>query len=150
MLYPSLVLIHASTMAAAIALMVASELLLLAARGGRGAPARMAFRASRVGGVVTAAGIVSGIAVLLMGGWPLRTPWLLVSLALIAAWAVVEHRFVRPWQALSTSVLQRDAAGLGIRAVATDAHGLFGRMAVIALFATVGVLMVVKPYLGVF
>lgn len=64
--------------------------------------------------------------------------------------AIVEHRLVRPWQALSVPVLCRDAAGPGIRAVATDKRRLFGRMAVIALFATVGVLMTVKPSLAMF
>ncbi|MGH8085089.1 MAG: hypothetical protein ACREPV_07415 [Lysobacter sp.] len=148
--YTSLVLIHASTMAAAIALTVLSELLLLAARSGRGGPARMAFRANRVGSVLITAGLVSGIAVLVLGGWPLWTPWLLVSLALIVAMAVIERRFVQPWQTLSAPVLRRDAAGPGIRAVATDTQGLLGRMAVIALFAAISVLMVVKPTLATF
>ncbi len=148
--YTSLVLIHASAMAAAIALMAVSELLFLAARSGRGGPARMAFQAGRVGGVLAAVGIVSGIAVLLIGGWSLRTPWLLASLALIVAMAVVERRLVRPWQALSMPVLRRDAAGPGIRAVATDTQGLFGRLAVIALFAAVGALMIAKPDLAMF
>lgn len=148
--YTNFVLLHACSMCAAIALMVASELLLLAARSGRVWPARTAFRASRVGGALAGVGLVSGIAVLLMGGWPLWTPWLMASLALIAAMVVVERRFVRPWQELSASVLHRDAAGPGIQAVATDLQGLLGRMGVIALFAAVGVLMVVKPGLGVF
>lgn len=146
--YTSLVLIHAVTMAAAMVLMMVCETLLLVARSGRRRPAWLAFRAGRVGGVMAAVGVVSGIVVLLIGGWPLRTPWLLVSLALIAAMAIVEHRFVRPWQALSAPVLARDVAGPGIRAVATDTQGLIGRMLVIALFAAVGALMVFKPDLG--
>lgn len=148
MLYASLVLIHASAMAATIALMVLAELLLLAARGGHLGPARVAFGAGRTGGVLAAVGIASGIAVLLLGGWPLRTPWLLASLALVVAMVVVERRLVRPWQALSLPILHRAAPGPGIRAVATDARGLLGRVAVIALFAAVGALMLVKPGLG--
>lgn len=148
MLYTSLVLIHASAMVSAIALMVAGELLFLAARSGRRGPARTAFHAGRVSGAMAGIGVVSGIVVLLVGGWTLWTPWLLASLALIVAMGLVERRFVRPWQALSAPVLRRDAAGPGIRAVATDAQGLFGRIAVIALFAAIGALMIVKPDLG--
>ena len=148
--YSLLVMIHASTMAAAVALTVAGELLLLAARSGRGGPARAAFRTNRVGGVMAGIGVLSGIAVLVLGGWPLRTPWLLASLALIAAMMVVERCFVRPWQALSAPILRRDTAGPGIRAVASDPRGLFGRVAVIALFAAIGALMIVKPNLGGF
>jgi hypothetical protein len=148
MLYPALLLVHASAMAATIALMVLAELLLLAARFGHVGPARTAFGANRVAGVLAAMGIASGIAVLLLGGWPLWTPWLLASLALIAAMFVVERRLVRPWQALSLPILRRAAPGPGIQAVATDARGLLGRMAVIALFAAIGALMLVKPALG--
>jgi hypothetical protein len=148
--YPSFVLIHAAAMCAAIALLLASEVLLLVARRGRYGPARLAFLAGRVGSVAAAIGVVSGIVVLFVGGWPLRTPWLLASLVLVAAMAIVERRLVRPWQALSAPVLRRKTAGPGIQAVAADRRGLLGRMAVIALFGAVGVLMTVKPGLGMF
>jgi uncharacterized membrane protein len=146
--YPIFVFLHASAMCAAIALLLAGEVLLLFARRGWYSPARLAFLASRVGSVAAAIGIVSGVAVLFIGGWPLRTPWLLASLALVAAMAIVERRLVRPWQALSVPVLRRNAAGPGIQAVATDRRGLFGRLAVIALFVAVGVLMTAKPGLA--
>lgn len=143
--YPALVPVHACAMVVAAALMLAGELLFIAARAGRARPARLAFRAIRFAGYAAGVGMVAGIALLLIGGWPLRTPWLAASLVLVVAMMAVEGFLVRPWQELSLVVLQRDDSGPGVSAVARDARGLSGRLVMITLFVVIGVLMIAKP-----
>ena len=73
------------------------------------------------------------------------TPWLLASFGLIAVLLTVEHRVVRPWAAQAKTALRGAVPVITIKALAGDRRALFGRLAMIALFALISALMTVKP-----
>jgi hypothetical protein len=95
-------------------------------------------------------GVLAGIILVLVGGWSLLTPWLLVSFALIAALMVVGRKFVRPWEARVRSALRSDASSKQIKSIASEKTALIGRTTVMALFGIVAGLMSLKPELVLF
>ena len=150
MLYPSIVGIHSYAMCAALLLFVASELMLIPARQGQRGAAGIALLASRFGKLLATAGVLAGIVLIFVGRWSLLTPWLVVSIALIAALMAVERKFVRPWEAQAQTALRGTASGVEIKAFASDKGALVGRVGVITLFALAGALMATKPELKPF
>jgi uncharacterized membrane protein len=145
MLYVTVLDVHALAMSAAIMLFLASELLLVPARR---EPVRIALLASRLANMLAGIGVLAGIGLVYIGGWPLVTPWLLVSLALIAVLVVIGRKFVGPWETLGRSALDDAASGVKVKTFARNKRALFGRISVLALFALVATLMVTKPDLG--
>src|SRR5262245_49888037 len=150
MLYGTVLWIHACTLSGALLLFVVRELLLILARLGQSAPARMALFATSSGNVMAGVGVLAGIILVLVGGWSVLTPWLLVSFALIAALMMVGRKFVRPWEARVRSALGSDASSKQIKSIASERTALIGRAAVIALFGIVAGLMTLKPELALF
>ncbi|WP_192253104.1 DUF2269 family protein [Mesorhizobium silamurunense] len=150
MLYGTVLGIHAYAMCAALLLFVANELLLVPARRGQRGPARLAFFASRFAGLLVVAGVLAGIVLVFLGDWSLLTPWLVVSLALIAVLIAVEHKLVRPWAAQAQTALRGAISGEEIKAFAGDKRALAGRIAMITIFALIVALMTVKPELNPF
>lgn len=150
MLYEVVLGIHAYAMCAALLLFVANELLLIPARRGQPGPARMAFFASRFAGPLVGAGVLAGVALVFLGGWSLLTPWLVVSLALVAALVAVEQKLVRPWATQAQTALGGAASAIEIKAFAGDKRALAGRLAMITLFALIVALMTAKPELNPF
>jgi hypothetical protein len=135
---------------AALLLFIAGELLLVLARRGRSSAARMALFASSSADLTTGIGVLAGIVLVIIGGWSLLTPWLLVSFALIAALMMVVRKFVRPWEARVRAVLGSDASSTQIKTLASEKNALIGRAAAIAMFAMVAGLMTMKPVLALF
>jgi uncharacterized membrane protein SirB2 len=150
MLYGTVLGIHVCTFLAALLLFVLGELLLILARRGQSSAARMALLARSSGNLMAGIGVLAGIVLVIIGGWSLQTPWLLVSFALIAALIVVGRKVVRPWEARVRSALGSDASSTQIKAFASEQSALIGRAAVIALFAMVAGLMTMKPALALF
>jgi len=147
MLYISVLDIHAFGMMSAAVLFLAVELLLFASGGEGVKMARYTLSASRIGNLLAMVGMLAGIALVYLGGWPLTTPWLLLSFALIAAMMIVSRRFVQPWQAK----FQAAVAGVStpdLAALAGDGRARVGRVAVIALFVLVAAVMMLKPDLA--
>jgi len=126
------------------------ESLLILARRGQSSAARMALRAGRSANLLAGVGVLAGIVLVLVGGWPLLTPWLLLSLVLIAALMAVERKFVRPWEARIRSALDSKVSSTQIKAFASEQTALIGRATVIALFGIVAGLMTTKPELAIF
>lgn len=150
-MYAHVVMIHAAAMGTAFLLFAARELLFITASRGQIGAAKLALTANRIAGLLTGIGIAGGIGLIVLGGWPLSTPWLLVSFTLIATLMVVESRFVRPWEAQVQPALQGAIDKIEIRALLGNKRALGGRLASILLFALVIALMVVKPDLpGIF
>ncbi|MGF6257009.1 hypothetical protein [Ensifer sp. LBL] len=150
-MYAHVVMIHAAAMGTAFLLLAARELLFITASRGQIGAAKLALTANRIAGLLTGIGIAGGIGLIVLGGWPLSTPWLLVSFTLIATLMVVESRFVRPWEAQVQPALQGAIDKIEIRALLGNKRALRGRLASILLFALVIALMVVKPDLpGIF
>jgi hypothetical protein len=116
-------------MCAALVLFVAIELLLIAARRGKRGPARVAFLVSRFSGLLVSAGLLAAIVLVFVGGWSLWTPWLVVSVALIAALMAVERKFVRPWATQAQTALRGAVSAVEIKAFADDKRALVGRIA---------------------
>lgn len=110
----------------------------------------MAFFASRFAGLLVGAGVLAGIVLVFLGGWSLLTPWLVVSLALVAALMTVEHRLVRPWATQAQTALRGAISGKEIKAFAGDKRALIGRLTMIMLFALIVALMTAKPQLNLF
>lgn len=135
---------HASAVLTAIALFVVSEILLALARFREGPYARAALLASKVAGAAAGLGVLGGIALVYLGGWPLTTPWLLASLVLIAALMGVGRLWVSPWESRIRAALA-DNATRDAKALAADGRAFAGRVAVIALFVCVAMLMAMKP-----
>lgn len=144
MLYGTVLGIHAAAMGTALTLLLASEFLLLLGRRGTRKPVALAFLSSRIAGPLVMIGIVAGIALVFIGGWSLLTPWLVISLILIAMLVVVEAKFVREWQARAQAALRDAATGPGVEAVVGERRALYGRLAMLTIFALVAVLMTMK------
>lgn len=142
MFYEGILDIHALGMTAAVVLFVSAELLLFAGGSGRARVARFALATSRFGNLLAMIGMLAGIALMYLGGWPLTTPWLLLSFALIAAMMVVSRRFVRPWEQRFQAAV---ASHADLGALAGDRGALAGRAAVIALFVLIAAVMMLKP-----
>ncbi|MBD9650650.1 hypothetical protein IB267_20110 [Ensifer sp. ENS09] len=150
-MYAHVVMIHAAAMGTAFLLFAARELLFIAAWRGQAGAAKLALTANRIAGLLTGIGIAGGIGLIVLGAWPLSTPWLLVSFTLIATLMVVESRFVRPWEAQVQPALQGAIDTIEVRALLRNKRALCGRLASILLFALIIALMVVKPDLsGIF
>jgi len=146
-LYSIVLAIHAGGMGMALLLFASRELVLVRARSGRIGAARAAVRIGQLASVLTGVGVVAGIVVFFLGGWPLA-PWLLASLALIAALMTVERRMLRAWHLRAEAILRVAPSSADARTLARDAHALRGRLAVTGLFALVALLMTIKPGLG--
>lgn len=144
-MYTTVVAIHAGAMYSALVLLVLCEVALLLARDGRITPVNFALLASRVGGALMGLGLVAGIALVILGGWSLLTPWLLLAFALIAALVVVEGRLVRPWETRLRPALRSASAETALPTIVTDRRALAGRLTMIALFALIILTMRTKP-----
>ncbi|MBD9560475.1 DUF2269 family protein [Ensifer sp. ENS03] len=144
-MYAHVVIIHAAAMGTAFLLFAARELLFISARRGQIGAAKLALTANRIAGLLTGIGIAGGIGLIVLGGWPLSTPWLLMSFTLIAALMIVESRVVRPWEAQVHPALEGTIDKLEVRTLLRNKRALGGRLASISLFALIIALMVVKP-----
>ena len=140
---------HAIALVGALACLVVAELLFLAARSRPASFASRALATRRVGSVLSPIGIVAGVALLIIGHWPLLTPWLLASFVLIALLIGVGRRLVEPWEArLKGSLGAGPAAGTNVRPMLGEAGPLLGRLVVIGLFVVIIGLMSTKPDLS--
>ena len=147
--YGSILIAHAGSMAAALLLFVAGELLWIPARWGKASPARIALVSRRIAGMFAAIGVVSGVVLLVVGGWSPAASWLLASFALIAALMVVERILIRPWETRARSAFREAPSVDEVKAIAGETRALLGRLAMLALFALVAALMVAKPALPI-
>jgi len=145
MLYSTVLMVHTGATLAALLSFMAGELFLAMARRGQWQPARMALLADRSAHLLLNLGVLAGIVLVFLGGWPLWTPWLLAAFAVIAAAMVVQKKFVAPWQTRIESALGGEAAGAQVEAFAGEKSALIARVAVIALFGVVAALMTTKP-----
>ncbi|AZO27838.1 hypothetical protein [Mesorhizobium sp. M1B.F.Ca.ET.045.04.1.1] len=150
MLYEIVLGLHAYAMCAALLLFVVNEFLLIPARRGQPGPARMAFFASRFAGLLVGPGVLAGIVLVFLGGWSLLTPWLVASVALVAALMAVEHKLVRPWATQAQTALRGAVSAVEVKAFAGDKRALVGRLTMITLFALIVALMTAKPDLNPF
>lgn len=145
MLYEIVLKLHAGALLCALVLFLARELLLLAAVRGRSGLASLALRASSGADALVGIGVLAGIALLLLGGWALLTPWLLLSFALIATLIVVGRKLVLPWEERAHSAFGGAPDAAHVTAIVGDGPALFARLAMIALFMVVAVVMTTKP-----
>lgn len=148
--YGTVLGIHASAMGSALLLFVASELLLILARRGQKWSARTALLARRFAGHLAFVGVLGGITLVFIGGWSLATPWLVVSLALIATLMVIERKVVGSWEARAQSALRGDPSSTQIQSLAREKGALIGRAIMITLFAIIAGIMATKPDLTFF
>jgi uncharacterized membrane protein SirB2 len=141
---------HAFALIGAIGCLVVAELLLLAARRDPVRLASAALITRRVGNVLATIGIIAGVALLVVGRWPLVTPWLIASFVLIALLIGVGRGMVQPWETrLKTSLGNGHATDTDIGPLVGDKGAFLARMIVIGLFALIIGLMTTKPDLSV-
>jgi hypothetical protein len=146
MFYPIVLGFHGIAMCVAMLTLVASELLLIASRRGKASPARVALQLGRAAGVLITGGVVAGIALFVMGGWPL-TRWLVASVLLIALVIFTERRFISGWQSHVAALLKDSKGGPDVAALARNRAALVARWTKIGLLALIILLMTAKPLL---
>ncbi len=144
-MYGNIVMIHATAMGTAFLLFAARELLFMCAWRGQIKAAKMALIANKVAGALIGIGIAGGICLIILGGWSLSTPWLLISFALIAILMFVERLCVRPWEAQVLPALRGIVDKYEIQTLLGDKRALAGRLTTIMLFTLIITLMTVKP-----
>jgi hypothetical protein len=144
MLYVTVLTIHRFVVLAALLAFISAELLLFLARRGHRSPAGIAVGAGSFATVMVTIGVLAGVILLFVGGWPL-TPWLLTSFALIGTLMVIRRKFVGPWEARIQSALKSNASSTEIKTFARERTALVGRAIVLALFGLVAGLMATKP-----
>ncbi|UDM53218.1 hypothetical protein [Cupriavidus sp. MP-37] len=142
--YTALVRIHASLLFASLAALLAAEVLIAGVRTDRSALARVVLVANRTSHMLAGVGLFAGLALVITGPWPLLTPWLLLSLALIGLWAMVARTWVRPWMLALEGAI---GAGEGVAALSRDKRALLGRVAFLALYVSIMAVMFKKPYI---
>lgn len=145
--YEPVLVVHVTAMSAAAIMLAGREVLLVLARRGWRAPANLALLASRFSSIPVGAGIVAGIGLIVLGGWPLLTPWLLLSLALVAGLMFVNRKFVDLWEVGYRELLTGTASDQEISAFAGNWRALCGRLGVLAIFFAIALLMITKPQL---
>jgi uncharacterized membrane protein len=145
MLHAIALQVHVFAMSGAILLFAASEFLLIPVRR---RSANAALLANRVANLFATIGFLVGIALIYIGGWPLSTPWLLLSFVLFAMLMLIGRRYVQPWLSVAATSLGENVPAAEIKTVVHDRRALFGRISVLAIFALIAVLMVAKPDLG--
>jgi len=89
-------------------------------------------------------GMVAGLVI--VGGWSLLTPWLVVALVLIALMMLVEY--VRPWEQEAKAAPSATVAVGETGPSRNEQRALAGRLTILALFGIVAILMVTKPHLA--
>jgi hypothetical protein len=146
MTYELILMAHTGALIGALACLVGAEFLFLAARSRPASFANPALAVRRIGSVLSAIGIIAGVALLVIGQWPLLTPWLVTSFVLIALLIAVGRRLVEPWEnRLKSSLGAGYSSGTGIGPMLGEARPLIGRLIVIGLFFAIIGLMSVKP-----
>ena len=149
MAYELILLAHAAALIGALACLVGAELLFLAARSRPAGFASWAVGVRRIGSALSAVGILAGIALVVIGQWPLLTPWLVASFVLIALLIAVGRRLVEPWEVrLKNSLGAGLASSTGVGPMLSEARPLLGRLIVIGLFVAIIGLMSAKPDLS--
>ena len=144
MLYLITLYVHAGAMVAAGSFLLTGEALLAIVASGRVALARTASRLGRASGALIGVGMASGVALTVMGGWPLQTPWLMSSLVLLAALVATEHGLVRKWNARFAVALAASDGDALVR-LTREPRARIGRALMLVLFAAIAALMVAKP-----
>lgn len=140
-------MVHASAMGMAFLLFVAREVLFISAWRGQIRAAKVALIANKLAGLLIGIGIAGGIALVILGSWPILTPWLLTSFTLIAILMAVERKFVGPWTAqVHPALLGSDK--WEVQRFFGDKRALCGRLTTIGLFALLIALMTIKPDLA--
>ena len=91
-------------------------------------------------------GLLAGIAMVVMAEWSPFAPWLVATYGLLALMNVV-GRVGRDWRRRLEGALQLDGGGAlaDVRSILGDRRALLARLAVIAIFFTIMMLMREKP-----
>jgi Predicted integral membrane protein (DUF2269). len=144
MFYQNLLILHSGALTAAIVLFAVGEVLIAIARGGARQPARLALLSGRVAGILMAIGVIAGIPLIYFGGWPLLSPWLVLSFILIAVLILTSGRFVEPWRKQARAAAQAGTED-GIVALARDRRASYGRLATLVLLIVIAAVMSLKP-----
>jgi uncharacterized membrane protein len=145
---------HISTMLLTILLTMAAEpLYLLAARGRSTIEVqrryRLAERVRQVSQLTMLGGLLTGLGMVVLAGWNPFAPWLLATYGLLVLMSVI-GRAATAWQGQVRSLLAASggAAVADTQALLVDRRALVARLAIIAIFWTIRILMNQKPTFG--
>jgi hypothetical protein len=100
---------------------------------------------------LTVIGLLAGVALVTLGGWPPLAPWLVVSYGLIVAMIVVEHVGQDPWQRRLNHIMHesKDAESLAVQRTALrDRRAFVARLLMLAILLSVIMVMNQKPSFG--
>ncbi len=153
---------HVTAMLLTLVLTMATEpLVLMAARAHSIEQLERLYRLSRrfqqLSQLTTMIGLLAGITMVVMARWNPLAPWLVATYGLLALMSVV-GRAGNDWRRRLDGALRIDGAlGLDggavladVRSVLVDRHALLSRLAVIAIFFAIMMLMQQKPSFDLF
>jgi len=106
----------------------------------------LAVKSSRISGYLVLIGLIAGIALVVLGGWSLITPWLVISFLLIACLIAVESAFISPWQAQLKRMIEKEDYTTDLSVLLSNPRAQAGRAAMILIFVLIFVLMMTKPW----
>lgn len=146
-MYHYFVMTHSGAMSSALVLLVVCEVLLVAARSrGHMRLVSMALKSSKISGYFVLVGLIAGIALVVLGGWSLIAPWLLISFFLIACLIAVESAFISPWQEKLKQMIGSDCRTSDLSVLLKSPRAQTSRAAMILIFVLIFVLMTTKPW----
>ena len=101
--------------------------------------------------ITTLIGLLAGITMVAMAGWSPLAPWLVATYGLLVLMSVV-GRVGNDWRRRLEGALRIDGGGAAladVRSILVDRRALLARLAVIAIFFMIMMLMAEKPSFGV-
>ena len=146
---------HVTAMLVTVVLTLATEPLILTAARIRSIEQvewlyRLSRRLQQLAQLTTLIGLLAGITLVVLAGWSPFAPWLVATYGLLVLMSVV-GRVGNAWQRRLEGALGLDGGGAAladVRAVLVDRRALLARLAVIAIFFTIIMLMQAKPSFG--
>ena len=146
---------HVTAMLLTVVLTLATEPLVLTAARVRSIEQvewlyRLSRRLQQLSQLTTLIGLLAGITLVVLVGWSPFAPWLVATYGLLVLMRIV-GRVGNEWRRRLEGALRLDEGGAAladVRSVLVDRRALLARLAVIAIFFTIIMLMEEKPSFG--
>ena len=147
---------HIVAMLLTVVLTMAAEPLLLHAARARSLEQverwyRLAQRLRQLSQLTMLIGLLAAIALVILARWNPLAPWLVATYGLLVLMSVVARFGTEAWQRQLQSTLRPQTGGVAladVRGLLADRPALLARLAIIAIFLTVIVVMREKPSFG--
>lgn len=112
---------------------------------------RLAQRLQQFSQLTTLVGLVAGVVLVVLAGWNPLAPWLLATYSLLVVMSIIGRIGMVSWQRQVHTAFQLGEGHImlaDVRALLGDRRALAARVAVIAIFITIILVMREKPSFG--